>query len=215
MANKKGILIIISGFSGAGKGTIVKKLIQQEQFSLSISATTRSPREGEVHGEHYFFINRDEFENMIAADNLIEWATYCDNYYGTPKKYVLDMLETGKDVILEIEMQGALQVKKLFPEALLVFVTAPTAFEIKNRLIHRGTETLDLIYKRIIKSYEEIDAIDDYDYIVINDGLEETVDHIHSIIVAEHERVIRNKGVKEQLRKEFKQIINEFTEHGV
>lgn len=204
---RKGILIIISGFSGAGKGTIVKKLIESNLFSLSISATTREARVGEIEGEHYYFIEKADFEKMIEQDDLIEWATYCDNYYGTPKKYVQEMLLNGNDVILEIEMQGALQVKKKFPDSLLVFVTAPTAQEIKQRLIHRGTETLEVIKKRLEKSYTEIDAIDDYDYIVVNDGLNESVAHIHAIIVAEHERVTRNKDIKIRLKKEFEELL--------
>lgn len=204
---RKGILIIISGFSGAGKGTIVKKLIESNLFSLSISATTRKARIGEVEGEHYYFIDKEEFENMIAQDELIEWATYCDNYYGTPKKYVEEKLLAGNDVILEIEMQGALQVKERFPDSLLVFVTAPTAKEIQQRLIHRGTETLEVIKRRLEKSYTEIDTIDDYDYIVVNDGLDDSVAHIHAIIVAEHERVTRNKDIKVKLKKEFEELL--------
>ncbi|PKM96049.1 MAG: guanylate kinase [Firmicutes bacterium HGW-Firmicutes-1] len=204
---RKGILIIISGFSGAGKGTIVRKLIESNLFSLSISATTRKARVGEIEGEHYYFIEQEEFETMIENDELIEWASYCDNYYGTPRKYVNEKLKNGNDVILEIEMHGALQVRNKYPDSLLVFVTAPTAHEIKQRLIHRGTETPDIIRKRLEKSYQEIDAIDDYDYIVINDGLEESVAHIHGIIVAEHERVTRNKDIKKKFKKEFEELL--------
>ncbi len=204
---RKGILIIISGFSGAGKGTIVKKLLLSNLFSLSISATTRGARNGEVEGEHYYFIDRDEFEIMIKEDQLIEWATYCDHYYGTPKKYVEERLKTGEDVILEIEMQGALQVKEKFPDSLLVFVTAPSAKEIHNRLRVRNTETEEVILKRLNKSYQEIDAIDDYDYIVVNDGLDDSVAHIHAIIIAEHERVARNKDIKVILKKEFEELL--------
>lgn len=204
---RQGIFIIISGFSGAGKGTIVKKLIDENKLSLSISATTRPVRKGEVDGEHYYFTQKEAFENMINNNELIEWASYCDNYYGTPKKYVMNELAKGEDVILEIEMNGALQVKKQFPEALLVFVTAPSAQEIKNRLIKRGTESSELIQKRLIKSYQEIDSIDDYDYIVVNDGLEKAVSHIHSIIVAEHERASRNKDIKQVLKKEFEELL--------
>jgi len=205
--NRQGILIIISGFSGAGKGTIVKKLIEENDFSLSVSATTRKPRKGEVNGQHYFFINKEEFEDMIEHNKLIEWAVYCDNYYGTPKEYVEEQLNSGKDVILEIEIQGALQIKKKFPESILVFLTAPSAYEIKNRLISRGTESLDIINKRLNKSYEEIDAIEDYDYIVVNDDLEETVSNIKAIILAEHERVTRNKDLKIQLKKQFEDLL--------
>jgi guanylate kinase len=144
---------------------------------------------------------------MIDNKELIEYATYVGNYYGTPKKYVLKQLESGKDVILEIEMQGALQVKKQFEDALLVFVTAPTAKDIKDRLIYRGTESLELINKRLEKSYTEINAIEDYDYILINDGLDETVDNLNGIIKVEHERVKRNKDLKDRLKKEFEVLL--------
>ncbi len=207
MKNRKGILIIISGFSGAGKGTIVKQLLKKSEFSLSISATSRNARVGEVEGEHYFFVGRQAFEKMIDNDELIEWASYCDNYYGTPRNYVQQMLEEGKDVILEIEMQGALQVKQKYPDSLLVFVTAPSAYIIKERLVSRGTETLDVIQKRLEKSYTEIDAIDDYDYLVVNDGLEESVSSVLSIIVAEHDRVTRNKDIKGRLKEEFEALL--------
>lgn len=205
--NKNGILIIISGFSGAGKGTIVKRLIENPNFALSVSATTRKPRTGEVHGQHYYFVDKETFEQMIANDELIEWAIYCDNYYGTPKKLVEEKLKEGKDIILEIEMQGALQVKQKYPESLLVFVTAPSAQVIKERLIGRGTEDMDVIMKRLKKSYEEIDAIDDYDYIVVNDGLEDSVRDIQMLILAERNRVTRNKDIKEQLKKEFETLL--------
>lgn len=207
MAETKGVLIIISGFSGAGKGTIVKRLVNDDQYSLSISATTREAREGEVEGVDYHFISREAFESMIEADDLIEYATYVGNYYGTPKSFVLEQLKSGKDVILEIEMQGALQVRRLFEDALLVFITAPSAFEIKERLINRGTEDMDLIYKRLEKSYTEIDAIDDYDYILVNDGLDQTVEELHGIIHAEHERVKRNKDLKDRLKSEFEALL--------
>jgi len=134
-------------------------------------------------------------------------ASYCDNYYGTPRKYVEDMLNNGRDVILEIEMQGALQIKNQYPDSLLVFVTAPTAKDIKQRLINRGTETLDIIKKRLEKSFTEIDAIDDYDYIVVNDGLNDSVSQIKAIIIAEHERVARNKDIKIRLKKEFEELL--------
>lgn len=208
----KGILIIISGFSGAGKGTIVGKLTEDERYALSISSTTREPRknkagEMEIDGVHYNFVSVEAFETMIDKGELIEWAQYVDNYYGTPKQYVEDKLAEGKDVILEIEMQGALQVKEQFEDALMVFVTAPTAKEIHDRLKKRGTESEDKIKKRLEKSYTEIDAIDDYDYILVNDGLEETVESLKAIILAEHERVKRNKELKNRLKNEFESLL--------
>ncbi|MFW5670296.1 MAG: guanylate kinase, partial [Acetivibrio ethanolgignens] len=141
--SKKGILTIISGFSGAGKGTLVKELVKKYDYKLSISATTRSPRQGEEHGREYFFLTRDEFESMIEDNQLLEWAEYVGNYYGTPKAYVEEQLELGNHVILEIEIQGALKVKEQCPDALLLFVTPPSAQVLKERLIGRGTENMD------------------------------------------------------------------------
>ena len=141
--SKKGILAIISGFSGAGKGTVVNRLLEKESYAVSISATTRKPRTGEVDGQNYFFRTKDEFEKMIANDQLIEYAEYVGNYYGTPKDYVFKKLDEGFDVILEIEMQGALKVKEKFPETALIFITPPSADELKKRLVGRGTERAD------------------------------------------------------------------------
>ena len=142
MMNKRGILIIVSGFSGAGKGTIMRALMEQysDTYALSISATTRKPRSGETHGKEYFFVSKEEFESMIEKEELIEHAQYVNNYYGTPRDYVFKQLESGKDVILEIEIQGALKVKEKYPDTLLLFVTPPNANELKERLIGRGTE---------------------------------------------------------------------------
>ena len=181
---KQGILVVVSGFSGAGKGTIMKALMKKygEDYALSISATTRKPRPGEVHGESYFFINKDEFEEMIEKGELIEYAKYVDNYYGTPKAYVEQQLKEGKNVILEIEIQGALKVKEKFPDTRLLFVTAPSASELKSRLVGRGTETQDVIDARLSRAYEESLGIEKYDYLVVNDILEESVENVNSII---------------------------------
>ena len=153
----KGILTVVSGFSGSGKGTIMKELLRKynEQYALSISATTRSPRPGETDGVEYFFKTREEFEEMIAADALIEHAQYVGNYYGTPRSYVEEQLEAGRDVILEIEIQGALKVKERFPDTLLLFVTPPSADELKSRLVGRGTEAMDVIESRLARALEE------------------------------------------------------------
>ena len=175
--NKKGILIVVSGFSGAGKGTIMKELLKQyDNYALSISATTRKPRPGEEEGREYFFKTVEEFEKMIAKDELIEYARYVDNYYGTPRAYVEEQLEAGKDVILEIEIQGALKVKEKFPETLLLFVTPPTAKELKHRLVGRGTETMDVIEFRMNRAKEEAEGMDKYDYLIVNDVLAECVE---------------------------------------
>mgnify|MGYP002519694431 FL=1 len=189
----KGILIIVSGFSGAGKGTVMKKLMSDyDNYALSISATTRGPRTGEQDGREYFFKTVEDFENMIANDQLIEYAQYVGNYYGTPKAYVEQMLNDGKDVILEIEMQGAMKVKEKMPETLLVFVTPPTAAELKNRLVGRGTEDMATIEARLKRASEETVYMDKYDYLLINDDLDECVKELHGIIRAEHSKVSRN-----------------------
>lgn len=158
--NKEGILIVVSGFSGAGKGTIMKALLERyDNYALSISATTRNPRPGEEEGKAYFFKTTEEFEKMIAKDELIEYAKYVENYYGTPRAYVEEQLEAGKDVILEIEIQGALKVKEKFPETLLLFVTPPSAAELRRRLEGRGTETQDVIESRLSRAAQEAEGM--------------------------------------------------------
>lgn len=181
---KEGFLIVISGFSGAGKGTVVKQLVEEYGYSLSISATTRAPREGEKDGREYYFKTDAEFQNLIDYNGFIEWAQYVDNYYGTPRKFVEQEMKEGRDVILEIEVQGAMNVKKQYPNALLIFVTAPDANSLKERLAGRGTESDEVINKRLKRAAQESDDIDSYDYIVINDEVEECVKTIHSIIVS-------------------------------
>lgn len=206
MQKNKGILTVVSGFSGAGKGTIMKELMKRysEQYALSISATTRAPRTGETDGIEYFFKSREEFEQMIADEALIEYAQYVGNYYGTPKAYVEEQLLAGKDVILEIEIQGALKVKKRFPDTLLLFVTPPSAQELKNRLVGRGTETMDVIESRLARALEEAEGIEEYDYLVVNDVLDECVEEVHEIIRNEHYRVSRNIESINDMRKELK-----------
>lgn len=203
--DKKGILTVVSGFSGAGKGTIMKELIKQyDNYALSISATTRAPRPGEEEGREYFFRTVEEVEKMIAKEELIEYAKYVDNYYGTPRAYVEEQLQAGKDVILEIEIQGALKVKKKFPETLLLFVTPPSAEELKNRLVKRGTETMDVIESRMRRAREEAEGMDQYDYLVVNDVLEDCVEEVHQIIQGEHRKSFRNIDFIEKMRKELK-----------
>lgn len=188
MANK-GILTVISGFSGAGKGTIMKELITRFPYFLSVSATTRKPREGEVDGSDYFFHTKESFEAMIQKEELIEWAEYVGNYYGTPREAVEKQLMDGKDVLLEIEMQGGMLVKKQFPDALLLFVTPPNADELKRRLTSRGTETQEEINKRLSHACEEASYMKYYDYIVVNDELEQAVLDVHMMIQHQHCRV--------------------------
>ena len=169
--SQKGLLTVVSGFSGAGKGTLMKALLAKyaDRYALSISATTRGPREGEQDGREYFFLKKEEFEQMIEEDALIEHAQYVGNYYGTPKKYVMEQREAGKDVLLEIEIQGALKVKEKFPDTLLIFVTPPSAKELESRLRGRGTETAEVIEKRLARAGEEAVYMDQYDYILVND----------------------------------------------
>lgn len=203
--NHKGILIVISGFSGAGKGTIVKGLMKRYQnYALSISATTRNPREGETNGVEYFFKTRDEFMKMIDDDQLIEYAEYVENFYGTPKEYVDAQLESGKDVILEIEIQGALKVKEKFPDTLLLFVTPSSMQVLKQRLVGRGTEDCKTIDCRLKRAALEAEGIDQYDYLIINDNLEECIERTHNIIEGEHCRASRNVENIEQIREELK-----------
>ena len=201
---EKGILIVVSGFSGSGKGTIMKELLNQyDNYALSISATTRNPRPGEEDGREYFFKTVEDFEKMIAKEELIEYARYVDNYYGTPRAYVEEQLDAGKDVILEIEIQGALKVKEKFPDTLLLFVTPPSAEELKRRLVGRGTEEMSVIESRLSRAVEEAQGIEAYDYLVVNDDLDECVEEVHSIIRNEHYRVTRNLSAIYDMRNQL------------
>ena len=190
----KGKLVVISGFSGAGKGTLMKALMKEygDSYALSVSATTRNPRPGEMDGVDYFFVTRDKFEQMIAEDALIEYAQYVGNYYGTPKEYVQQQLDLGKNVILEIEIQGALKIKEKFPDTVLMFVTAPDANELKNRLVGRGTETPEVIAARLSRACEESMGMEKYDYLVINDTIENGISLIDRLICDERSGNIEN-----------------------
>ena len=180
----KGIFLVLSGFSGSGKGTVMKEIMKKysDRYALSISATTRAPRPGETDGVEYFFKTRAEFEAMIENDELVEYAQYVSNYYGTPKAYVEEQLNAGKDVILEIEIQGALKIKEKFPDTLLLFMTPPSAEELKKRLIGRNTETMEVIESRLSRAVQEAEGIENYDYLIINDDLEKCVEQFHSIV---------------------------------
>lgn len=201
-----GILIVFSGFSGSGKGTVMRELMERhhQNYALSISATTRSPRTGEKEGKEYFFKTREEFIKMIEKNELIEYAQYVENYYGTPKEYVRHQLDKGKDVILEIEIQGALKIKEQFPETVLLFVSPPSANVLKKRLVGRGTEPMDVIESRLSRAAEEANGIESYDYLVINDELETCVEEVHSIIISEHKKVSRNGIFIQKIREELK-----------
>lgn len=205
MMNKHGLLAVISGFSGSGKGTVLSRLMDKyDNYALSVSATTRKPRCGETNGKEYFFLTVEQFETMIAGDELIEYARYVDNYYGTPRNYVTSQLQSGKDVILEIDLQGAMKVKEKFPEALLIFITPPSAQELKKRLVSRGTEDMAAIEARLNRAVEEAQGMASYDYILINDKVEECVDAMHRLIDSQHSRTSNNLPLIEQIREEVK-----------
>lgn len=197
----RGNLIVISGFSGAGKGTVVKKLVEEYGYSLSISATTRAPRQGEVNGGDYYFISQNEFQNLIDYNGFIEWAKYVDNYYGTPRAFVEDEIKNGRDVILEIEVQGAMNVKEQYKDAILVFITAPDPISLKDRLVRRGTESEAAISKRLKRAIEEADDMENYDYIVINDQLEQCVEIVNSIIISNKCKKENNLNFIEETKK--------------
>ncbi len=206
---EKGLLVVVSGFSGAGKGTIMKELMDKyDNYALSISATTRNPRPGEVDGESYFFVTKEEFEKMIDTDRLVEYAKYVDNYYGTPKQFVEDKQAEGKDVILEIEMQGALKIKKKFPDALLIFIAPPSAEELRKRLIGRGTETEEVVSQRLCRAIIESEGVETYDYILVNDQVDTCVKKLHNLIQASHDRASAHMDIIEQIRKDLRRIEN-------
>ena len=202
---RRGLLIVLSGFSGSGKGTVVKSLLQKyDNYALSISATTRQPRPGEVDGREYFFKTREEFEQMIVEDKLLEHAQYVDNYYGTPRDYVEHKLEDGFDVILEIEIQGALKIREKFPDTVLMFLMPPTADELKKRLEGRGTEDEATIKKRLLRAVEESQGVEEYDYIVINDEVDLCVGRIHDIVLYEKMKAKYNLGLINNIKEELK-----------
>lgn len=197
----KGLLMVISGPSGAGKGTVISSLINKnDNIHCSISATTRYKRDGEVDGVNYFFLTKEAFEKEIANDGMIEYANYCGNYYGTPKKAVFEKLDAGIDVILEIEIQGALQIKEKFPDAVLIFIIPPKFEDIKKRLVGRNTESMEIIEKRLETAKKELSYIDKYDYVVINDYIEIAAEKIKSIISAEKSKYV---NIKNYIEREF------------
>lgn len=187
MFEQKGILFVLSGPAGVGKGTVRKRLFEKEtHLKYSVSATTRQMRPGEEEGVDYFYKSKEAFEQMIEENDLLEYAQYVDNYYGTPRQYVLDELNKGNDVFLEIEVQGALQVKKNFPEGVFIFLFPPSLEELKNRIVNRGTETNDVIKQRLQEARKEIEMMREYDYVVVNDDVDHAVEKVKSIVVSEH-----------------------------
>ena len=191
--SKRGMLIVLSGPSGVGKGTVRKALFSQpgNDFQYSVSMTTRQPRPGEVNGKDYFFVSKEEFEQHIREGQMLEYAKYVDNYYGTPLKYINDTLDEGKDVFLEIEVNGAMQVRSKCPDGVFIFLTPPDLMELRQRLIHRGTDSMEVINKRIPKAFGEIQMMQNYDYAVVNDQVDNAVTKIKDIIRSERLRVPR------------------------
>lgn len=201
---KRGKLLVISGFSGVGKGTVVRRLLEKyPNYKISISATTRNPREGEEEGVHYFFLEKEAFEKMIENQELLEYAEYVENYYGTPKQYVEENLEAGNHVILEIEAQGALQIKQKMPETIMIFLLPPTAEELKKRLIGRDTESGEVIEKRLKKAAEETEALKNYEYFVINDEIDACAVNINRIVTGNNP-VLADAGQVETIKNQIK-----------
>ena len=206
--NKKGVLLVVSGFAGSGKGTIMKELLAKyDNYALSISATTRAPRPGEAEGVHYFFKTHEEFEKMIENDELLEHAQYVGNYYGTPKAYVEKQLDAGKDVILEIDVQGGLNVRRVYPDAMLIFVLPPDVKEIKRRLEKRGTESEEVIKKRMERGRDEAEIITQYDYLMVNDDLDECVKRLHYTVQSARCTVKRNLDFIEDIKNQFTEFL--------
>jgi len=195
----KGRLFVVSGPSGAGKGTICKKLLEEVEVSLSVSMTTRAPRSGEIEGKGYYFISTEAFEQAIETGGFLEYAKVYGYYYGTPKHKVLEKLEAGEDVILEIDIQGALQIKECFPDGVFIFILPPSMAELRKRITERGSETEDAINLRLAETLGEVSCIDKYDYYVVNDELSEAVDRVKAIMIAEHSRV--SQAVYERIEK--------------
>lgn len=207
---RQGALVVISGFAGAGKGTLVKELMKRyDNYALSVSMTTRSPRPGEKEGESYFFVTKEQFEKTIEENGFIEYAKYVGNYYGTPRAYVEEQMRSGKDVILEIEIQGAHKVRELYPDAILIFVTPPSARILKERLTGRGTETAEVIKKRMDRAAQESEGIEDYDYIAVNDDIETCVSNVRGMIEASHFRPALNEEFISQVRADLVKMATE------
>jgi guanylate kinase len=203
LIEEKGILFILSGPSGVGKGTVRKELFDQAtELKYSISMTTRNSRPGETDGVDYFFKSKEEFEELINQNELLEYAKYVNNYYGTPRTYVEQTLAAGYDVFLEIEVQGALQVKENFPEGVFIFLFPPSLEELKNRIVSRGTESSDLVLNRLKEARKEIEMMDAYDYVVVNDKVEHAVSKVQSIIQSEHLK-------RERVAKQYKKLLED------
>jgi len=199
---QKGLLVVVSGPSGTGKGTVCQKLLsQRDSIRYSVSATTRKPREGEVEGKNYFFVSENKFLDMLDNDALIEWDKYCDNYYGTPKAYVESCLDDGLDVILEITVEGALEIKQKYPECVLLFILPPSFEELRRRIENRATECCDIIEKRLEQASNELKYVSKYDYLILNDTVDDAVLNIEKVLDAERLKPSRNIALLNNLIK--------------
>ena len=202
-----GTLAVVSGFSGVGKGTVMKKLTGlSSNYALSVSATTRAPREGEVNGREYFFLKEEEFNELIRKDALIEYACYCDHYYGTPRAFVEEELKKGRNVVLEIEIQGARKIRSMFPDAVLIFIMPPSGEELLSRLKGRGSENAQVIRDRLKRAAKEAEGIEDYDYIFINDDPDECAGKIDELIGAMRQRTGANRQFIENIRRQINRL---------
>ena len=197
----KGILIVVSAPSGCGKGTILAEVLKDEKFFYSVSATTRSPRPGETDGVNYHFLKKEQFEELIASGGMLEYAQYCDNYYGTPRDKVMEKLGEGKHVILEIEVQGAMQIREKCPDAVFIFIAPPSVGELRNRLSGRGTETAEVIEKRVSEAAHEISFEEKYDYVIVNDKLEEAIEDFRTVVRAEELKSVNQKNIIDEVLK--------------
>lgn len=197
----KGLLFVVSAPSGCGKGTLLSEILKDDKFYYSVSATTRAPRPDEIDGVNYNFLSKEQFERLIESDGMLEYAKYCDNYYGTPKEAVEKKRLEGKNVILEIEVQGAMQVRKNCPDAILMFIMPPSIAELDRRLRKRGTEADDVIAKRVEKASEEIPHAEKYDYIIVNGALEKAVEDFQAIVTAEEHKSVHTKKIINEVLK--------------
>ena len=197
---REGLLVVVSGPSGTGKGTLLSNIRQKENYiKFSVSATTREPRNGEVEGVNYFFKTHEEFSSMIKNGELVEWVKYCDNYYGTPKKCIEDTIKSGFDCLLEIEVEGALNIKNIYPDCVSIFILPPSFDELRRRIEGRGTEKPEAIEKRMEKAIKEMKYVDKYDYVVVNDDIEEAVNSIKCILASEKLKFGRNINILESI----------------